>query len=493
MISRKIQCKPENDDYGRLARYIADASHKGEKCLMAWTAGCWAGDDFALAIQEVEDTQDLNLRTTKEKTYHLIISFRPEDEAKLTPERFREIEKEFAKALGFEEHQRHCGVHKNTANIHMHVAYNMIHPERLTRHEPFRDYYKRDQVCRQLEKQFGLIIDNGRDPDGPPRHDNDKARTYEAHSGQQSFDGYVQERRDKLAHKLKLARAWQELHEILADQGMEIALRGNGCVIRNRFGKQQVKASALGREFSKARLEKRFGTFREARGLEDVPARSRYDSKPLHRAPERGQLYQEYRTSIDEKKQQYEAFRHQENSDLADIRTEWKRKQREIRNRPDLVWKDKKALISQAKVQSLKQEEALRVRKDKQRKQLRDETPYHNWIGFLKHKAETGDKVAMAILRSKNVEVRERDVTTPVQHLQGCKFRVDNQGNVLYTLTNGGMIKDMGKELFFSRANEQAAAVAEQLAWRKFGKNFEMEGNVVRRETDRNKTRGLGR
>ena len=85
----------------------------------------------------------MRLRTTREKTYHLIVSFRPEDEAKLTPETLKEIELEFAKSLGFEEHQRHCGVHKNTHNLHMHVAYNMIHPEKLARHEPFRDFRTR--------------------------------------------------------------------------------------------------------------------------------------------------------------------------------------------------------------------------------------------------------------------------------------------------------------------------------------------------------------
>ncbi len=123
MISRHISRKVENDDYRRLARYIRAADHEDEKSLMSWCAGCWAGDDYELAIREVADTQVLNTRTTREKTYHLIVSFRPEDEAKLTPEMLKEIELEFAKSLGFEEHQRHCGVHKNTNNLHMPVAY----------------------------------------------------------------------------------------------------------------------------------------------------------------------------------------------------------------------------------------------------------------------------------------------------------------------------------------------------------------------------------
>ena len=154
MISKHVTCKAQNDNYGRLANYIADASHEGEKSLVSWCAGCWAGDDYELAMLEVKDTQALNTRTTKEKTYHLVISFRPEDEAKLTSEIYKKIEEEFAQALGFEEHQRHCGVHQNTANIHMHVAYNMIHPEKLTRYEPFRDYWKRDKLCRDLEFKY---------------------------------------------------------------------------------------------------------------------------------------------------------------------------------------------------------------------------------------------------------------------------------------------------------------------------------------------------
>ncbi|MDE7065065.1 MAG: relaxase/mobilization nuclease domain-containing protein, partial [Desulfovibrionaceae bacterium] len=89
-----------------------NGSHaRAEKCLISWCAGCWAGDDYELAMQEVADTQALNTRTTKEKTYHLIVSFRPEDQGKLTPQNFKTIERRFAEVLGLSEHQRHCGVH----------------------------------------------------------------------------------------------------------------------------------------------------------------------------------------------------------------------------------------------------------------------------------------------------------------------------------------------------------------------------------------------
>ena len=126
MISKKVGISPKNDNYARLAEYIADAGHEGEKSLMHWCAGCLGDDDYRDGIAEAMDVQAMNTRTKQSKTYHLVISFRPEDEAKLTPEVFKAIEERFAAALGYTEHQRHCGVHKNTANLHMHIAYNMI-------------------------------------------------------------------------------------------------------------------------------------------------------------------------------------------------------------------------------------------------------------------------------------------------------------------------------------------------------------------------------
>ena len=144
MISKRISCAPQNDNYARLADYIAAGHHhdmelsvgqrfhdpqrhveagqgiagnrmrqlsecrlasysqgkkrgvasflsvdartdrraadrvrrdtdfskdvKPEKCLMNWCAGCWAVDDYELAIREVADTQALNTRTTNAKT-----------------------------------------------------------------------------------------------------------------------------------------------------------------------------------------------------------------------------------------------------------------------------------------------------------------------------------------------------------------------------------------------------------------------------------------
>ena len=88
MISKHVAYKAVHDDYGALARYIADAGHDGEKCLASWCAGCVTEDDYGLAIVEAQAAQAMNTRSQKEKTYHLLVSLRPEDEAKLTPDDF---------------------------------------------------------------------------------------------------------------------------------------------------------------------------------------------------------------------------------------------------------------------------------------------------------------------------------------------------------------------------------------------------------------------
>ena len=251
MISKREPHEPANDNYGRLARYIADASHGGEKCLASWTAGCAAGDDYDLAIDEVRATQGCNQRTKKEKTYHMIVSFRPDDHAKLTPEVLKDIETEFARSLGYENHQRHCGVHINTRNMHMHVAYNMINPETKTRLEPFRDYYKRDTTCRELEKKYGLSVDAGRDE----------------HT---AFIKYTEDRLVRLKQSLDAADSWQNLHKRTAACGITLRIQDNECEFvaigsKDKEG-HSIKASIYSLDFLAGRLEKRFGEFEKSNG-----------------------------------------------------------------------------------------------------------------------------------------------------------------------------------------------------------------------------------
>jgi|GEM_PF-1556645 len=407
VISRHIARKPENDNYRRLANYIADAAGRGEKCLLTWCAGCWMGENYAQAIDEVVDTQALNTRATKEKTYHLLVSFRPEDEATLTSSVLKLIEQDFAKALGLEEHQRHCAVHKNTNNLHLHVAYNLIHPEKLTRREPYRDFHTRDRLCRELEQRLALRVDNGRDHarenDATPLSDG--AATVEAHTGQQSFESYVKEYRDDILAALEKASSWDDIHRALAKHGLTIKPHGNGLVIASRQGQHAIKASSLDRVFSKSNMEKRFGPYQaQGKGVEQLPPATTYNANPLHRAPERDDLYAEYQAGIAKRKAALTLIKEQEAIARETLTHTWTRKRQEIEGMA-FTKRDKSNLLRHARRHEAEARMRLANNLTSRRKAIAEEVPFASWAEFLRGKAAQGNEVALAILRSRKQEV----------------------------------------------------------------------------------------
>lgn len=416
MISKHVPCEPEHDDYARLAAYIADAGHDGEKCLMSWHAGCWSEDDYALAVLEAETIQALNTRTTKEKTYHLLVSFRPEDEAKLTPEAFKAIEERFAAALGFSEHQRHCGVHKNTNNIHLHIAYNRIHPERLTRHDPYYDYKTLSNTCRQLEQEYGLVVDNGfeRANENSLSH---KAATLEARTGQESFEGYAKRHKSGIMQALEQAKDWQGFHEGLKACGLGVKPHGNGLVLHDLYSKDlhhAVKASAVDRTLSAKRLQERFGEYRPYRSLRQIQEHSRYKAVPLHRSPERGELYAQYQAGIETRKTRLQAIKEREDTALAAIRQQWDAKRREI-EQMSIAKRNRRNLLALARKHEAETLAKAKLEFQPEREAVRREVPYTSWSGFLRHEAEQGNETALAVLRSLKEAVQPEQAQEPTQ------------------------------------------------------------------------------
>lgn len=421
MISKRVGISPKNDNYARLADYIADAGNHskqgGEKSLMHWCAGCLGDDDYHEGITEAVDIQALNTRSRKEKTYHLMISFRPEDEAKLTPEAFKAIEERFAAALGYSEHQRHCGVHKNTANLHMHIAYNMIHPEKHTRHKEFRDYWIRDKQCRELEKEYGLVVDNGRDKNRnkdaqPPL--TEKAALIEAHTGQQSFESYAKAQRENILHVLETAADWQALHEGLALYGMAIKPHGSGLVVADHHNSRHtVRASTVDRAISFKKLEKKFGPYIPARSLENMPEQSRYQQAPLHRSPERGALFAEYQQGIEQRKTGLDAVKKREDAELTAIWEKWATKRSEL-NKLNIAKKNRRSLIQLARKHEAEEIARAKLPYQSSRNTIREEVPFSSWNGFLQHKVGQGNETALAILRSRQETVEpEQETHTP--------------------------------------------------------------------------------
>lgn len=85
MIPKRIDRKPETrDDYANLGNYIAAAKEKGEKLDKFWIVKCDAGTtltDLDTALIEIETTRRPSIA---DKTYHLVVSFHPGEEDKLS-------------------------------------------------------------------------------------------------------------------------------------------------------------------------------------------------------------------------------------------------------------------------------------------------------------------------------------------------------------------------------------------------------------------------
>jgi hypothetical protein len=306
MIATRIAKKPDvPDNYTRLGEYIAAAKEKGEKLDKLWIVNCDAGEgveDLATALAEIEAVRKMRSNIPN-KSYHLAISFRAGERERLTEEDLKDIEKAFAKALGFEDHQRVAGTHINTDNFHMHVAYNMVHPETLKMVHPWKDYKALEKTARVLEKTYGLQVDLGMSDAKDRTKGSVKARDYEAHTWEQSFQNQVLERREELLQVFGEAKTWRDLHEGLARHSIALRRRGNGLVLAEADGKQTMKASLLARETSLGALEKRLGAFEPPRDTPDGekekaapqrPQKRAYRPRPTLRHPATSRLWRKY-------------------------------------------------------------------------------------------------------------------------------------------------------------------------------------------------------
>ncbi len=304
MIATKIGKKSGvPDNYTRLGQYIAAAEEKGEKLHLFWIRNCDAGtniEDLDLALLEIEAVRRQK-PDIADKTYHLVVSFRPGEQDKLTKDDLMAIEVEYAKALGYVDHQRVAGTHINTDNFHMHIAFNKVHPGTLKVVTPHRDFKLLAKVSREMEKKYGLSIDpdmtDGKERD--PNKLSPAARDYEAHTWQESFQRHVLKHREEILEGLGKVKTWQEAHKVLAGYDISIKLRGNGMVLMSSDG-QAMKASQLDRSCSKRKLEERFGVFEEQqtkprkKDKHQVTAKRRYRPRPLVRHRKTRALWQRY-------------------------------------------------------------------------------------------------------------------------------------------------------------------------------------------------------
>ncbi|MGH0004753.1 TraI/MobA(P) family conjugative relaxase [Pseudovibrio ascidiaceicola] len=302
MIAHKIDRKSGQNSFKALARYVAAAKEDNEKLGDLWIENCELAstkDELELAIVEIENTQKHNTRVKGDRSYHLVISFAQGEVPELAA--LKDIEKSFAKALGFEEHERIIGTHTNTDNFHMHVAINRIHPKTYKVHVPYYDFDALERTRLEMEVKYALTRTNAKgevlDKTNP------KARDYEANTYEVSFSTYVKDYKQELLKIRENSKTWPEFHEGIAAYSLELKKRGNGLVFKELDGPRLEKASTVHRDFSKKALEDKFGPYQAPeKDLSKAKRKDRYERRPLYERHRQTDLWKKFTDQLSKPK-----------------------------------------------------------------------------------------------------------------------------------------------------------------------------------------------
>lgn len=483
MIAKRISMNAAGkSSFTRLVRYLTDTQDKAVRTGAIRITNCF-NDSADVAALEVLNTQLMNTRSVADKTYHLIISFRSDEHPDAAT--LAAIEDRLCDGLGFAEHQRVSVVHDDTDNLRLHVAINKIHPTRYTIREPFHAYRILAKLCDKLENELGLQKDNH-----TPRQvgAENRASDMEHHAGIESLLGWIKR---EYKEQMLCAQSWDQLHAVLAENGLHIHSRANGLVITADNG-TTVKASSVAREFSKPKLELRFGPFQTASRQQTArkPAR-RYQKHPLSSNVDTAELYARYRTAqadaIESRTLEREQARARKERriEAAKRSVHLKRAAIKLASMP----RPTKKLMYSALTRALGEEvAAIKGAYRRERQAIDQKHRRSQWTDWLRREAETGDLQALAALRGRK---RQGDpagnsVTGPAPPHRPLPpsghDSVTRKGTIIYSVGKGA-IRDDGARLNVSvGADQDAVQCALQMAITRYGERIAVNGSDAFRE-----------
>lgn len=488
MIAKRSNRRSDGrSSFKQLAQYIGDSQNDGEKLIYSHFSNCLAEDgDTEMAIKEIEATQALNTRSKTDKTYHLIASFHEGDQP--SREQLDDIEQTLCDALGMGDHQRLAAVHDNTDHLHIHIAINKVHPESLKVVTPYRDFQLLQAACRELEQRHGLIVDNG-DPEA--ERVSARAQDFEAQQGQESFQSWAKgEPRQRLDALMERPEpTWEQLHQALDEYGLEIAPRGAGMVIRDKSDHSlSIRASDLGRSFSKGELEKRLGEYQTLTSNQEAkPSKSRYEPKPFAKTPGNA-LWKEYKdgqaTVAADRKRELKKLSEDLAKAYGSLRREYQGKRLKLKKRKDLKGGKKRAEYSVLRMEHLARQEDIKNKFAALRDKARSDHGSQSWPDFLRSKAADGNTDALAALRRvKNcadqpgASYLETTGKSEPMLFPTFRYKVSRNGDVTYFLGKHQVI-DEGKRIRLGENfDDKTVEAALRMARNQFGKTLRLNGS----------------
>ena len=506
--------------FGNLVKYISNSQEKQERVGEIRLTN-FQNETLEWAVAEALAVQQCNQRAEGDKTYHLLISFAPGEQP--SAEVLRDIEDRMCAAIGFGEHQRVSAVHHDTDNLHIHIAINKIHPERHTIHEPYRDYKVRSDMCAVLEREHGLQLTNQK---GRKRGSENGADDMEQHAGIESLLGWIKR---ECADQLTQAHTWNDLHEVMRKNGLELQERGNGLVITDGRG-VGVKASSVSRNLSKPSLEKRLGAFegdtkkkasakrgpglhnrkappvvavggkpppmRKGRlstlsqlgAIEGEPGK-RYEGRPIHSAGSTAttELYARYKAEqgikVHARATAWGAAKNRKDKAVEAAKRTGRLKRAAIKmlSGPGVNKKLLYALVSKALHAEIQKANTQYLA---ERQSIHGEFSKRAWADWLQAKATEGDQQALKALRArKPAKPRAGDTVAgsgPARRSSPMPLKVDSvtkDGTVIHRFA-GSAIRDDGEALQVARGSNRAGLEAVlRMAVHRYGQNIAVNGS----------------
>jgi len=478
MIAKHVPMRSlGKSDFAGLANYITDAQSKDHRLGHVQATNCEAGS-IQDAITEVLATQHTNTRAKGDKTYHLIVSFRAGEQP--SADTLRAIEERICVGLGYGEHQRISAVHNDTDNLHIHIAINKIHPTRHTMHEPYYPHRALAELCTALERDYGLERDNH---EPRKRGAEGRAADMERHAGVESLVGWIKR---ECLDEIKGAQSWQELHQVMRDNGMELRVRANGLVFEAGDG-TMVKASTVARDLSKPSLEARLGPFEASPERQaQTTAKRQYRKDPIRLRVNTVELYAKYKAEQQSlttaRAQALERARHRKDRLIEAA----KRSNRLRRATIKVVGEgraNKKLLYAQASKALRSEIQAINKQFQQERTALYAEHSRRTWADWLKKEAQHGGADALAALRAREAAqgLKGNTIRGEGQAKPGHAPAVDNitkKGTIIF---RAGMsaVRDDGDRLQVSReATREGLQQALRLAMQRYGNRITVNGTV---------------
>ncbi len=520
MIVRHIPMKAiRKSNFSGLIHYMTNEHGKQERVGEIRITNCQS-KEIEWALHEVQATQELNQRAQGDKTYHLLISF-PAGEIP-SEKALKDIEERVCSSIGFGEHQRISVVHYDTDNFHIHVGINKIHPTRYILHEPYLAYKKLGEIATLLEIEHGLQRVNHI----PHKVGSEnRADDMEHHAGIGSLLNWI---KSECQEQLKAANNWPHFHHVLEQHGLELHERGSGLVIVDGSG-VGVKASSVSRDFSKAKLEKQFGSFeKNASGLmkpksssikkpsiarvgHKPPPRSQnrlnnlgqlqsihlgqgphYSPKPIHMKINTVELYARYQAEQNNAKfncaSELSRARARKNQLIESAKRSGRLKRAAIKlvrgtniNKKvlyALASQAVKANVEQAKKKHLKEREAIYLKYQR-----------CAWADWLKLKATEGDVDALNALRSREVRQNLKGNIFTGKRMQSSEFKpavkpdnITKTGTIIYR-AGASAIRDDGELVKISRgSSKEGIRVALRMAMNRYGDCITVNGSEAFKE-----------